>query len=228
MPSHFSKRSSGASYFQRSLQGMVRTRRCYLPGTVQARSDRGIIVLIDPSRARRGSPPLELQLEPLTPEELNYRDSSQIKGAAEIMANEAFGVPYYYGIERLCTMATNNVEELLSLAATLYDELTGQIGTSQSGPNSFCLRTGKVASGGCETQKGFHPQSAYRNRAARLLDAIGSFCREKTFQPTAPYAPGVTGEIRFSQSELAKIKLEKPGTARTTVLLRKVIAESVA
>ena len=26
-------------------------------------------------------------------------------------------MPYYYGIERLCAMATNNVEELLSLAA---------------------------------------------------------------------------------------------------------------
>ena len=65
------------------------------------------------------------------------------------------------------------------------------------------------------------------NRAARLLDAIGSFCRDKTFQPTAPYAPGVTG-IRFSQSELVKIRREQPGTSGAISILRKVIAESVA
>ena len=52
---------------------------------------------------------LELQLEPLPPEELDHRDSSQVKGAAEIMANDKFGMPYYYGIERLCAMATNNL-----------------------------------------------------------------------------------------------------------------------
>ena len=93
---------------------------------------------------------MTLQLEPLPPEELNYRDSSQVKGAADIMANDAFGMPYYYGIERLCSMATNNVEELLSLAAALYEGL-GPNGPSQSGPNSVCFRTGKAASGSCKT-----------------------------------------------------------------------------
>ena len=29
--------------------------------------------------------------------------------------------PYYFGMERLCAMSTNNVEELLALAAGLYD-----------------------------------------------------------------------------------------------------------
>ena len=58
-----------------------------------------------------------------------------------------------------------------------------------------------------------------------MLDAIGNFCREKTFQPTAPYAPGVTG-VRFSQSELNKIR--QLGASKTIGTLRKVIAESVA
>jgi len=62
-------------------------------------------------------------------------------------------------------------------------------------------------------------------RAARLLDAIGSFCREKTFQRTAPYAPGVTG-IRFSLSELSKIR--QLGASDAIRVLRKVVAESVA
>ena len=66
------------------------------------------------------------------------------------MANEAFGVPYYYGVERLCAMATNNVEELLSLAAALYEGLQGEIGPSQSGPHPFFVRTRKTVARGRE------------------------------------------------------------------------------
>src|SRR5580700_7065312 len=83
-----------------------------------------LLILVARDEARRQ---LALQLEPLPTEELELRDSSQVQGAAEIMANEAFGVPYYYGIERLCAMATNNVEELLSLAAALYDGLRAKL-----------------------------------------------------------------------------------------------------
>jgi hypothetical protein len=38
------------------------------------------------------------------------------------------------------------------------------------------------------------PRRARNGRQAlQLLDAIGQFCREETYQPNAPYAPGVTG-----------------------------------
>jgi hypothetical protein len=184
-----------------------------------------LLILVARDEARRQ---MELELEPLTPDELNYRDSSQVKGAAEIMANEAFGVPYYYGIERLCTMATNNVEELLSLAATLYDGLRAKLVLRKSDLILSAFEQEKLLRGAAKRKRDFIPKAHTEgNRAARLLDSIGNLCREKTFQPTAPYAPGVTG-IRFSQSELAKIRLEKRGTAGTTGVLRKVIAESVA
>jgi hypothetical protein len=52
----------------------------------------------------------------LTEEELEDRDSSQLRGAAELFMHEELGMPYYFGFERLCVMATSNVEELLGLA----------------------------------------------------------------------------------------------------------------
>src|SRR5438105_14932659 len=51
----------------------------------------------------------------LTAEELEDRDSSQLRGAAELFMHEELGIPYYFGFERLCVMATSNVEELLAL-----------------------------------------------------------------------------------------------------------------
>ena len=66
---------------------------------------------------------MSLDLGPLSPDELDQRDSSQVQAAADIFLHEELKVPYYFGIERLCVMATSNVEELLSLAAALYDGL---------------------------------------------------------------------------------------------------------
>jgi hypothetical protein len=66
---------------------------------------------------------MTLELVPLRAEELDERDSSQVEAAAEIFMNEELKIPYYFGIEQLCRMATSNVEELLSLAAVLYEAL---------------------------------------------------------------------------------------------------------
>jgi hypothetical protein len=64
-------------------------------------------------------------------------------------------------------------------------------------------------------------------RAQRLLDAIGAFCRQKTFVPNAPYAPGVTG-IRLSQEELAKLDSHRTGLIESISVLKRVLTECVA
>src|SRR5437016_9352218 len=55
---------------------------------------------------------MSLELAPLSREELDERDSSQVQAAAELFLHEELRIPHYYGIERLCILATNNVEEL--------------------------------------------------------------------------------------------------------------------
>ena len=55
--------------------------------------------------------------------ELDEKDSSKEKHAAEIFLHEELNIPYYFGMERLSALATNNVNELLFLAAALYDNL---------------------------------------------------------------------------------------------------------
>jgi hypothetical protein len=183
-----------------------------------------ILILVARDEARRQ---LTLQLEPLPQEELDQRDSSQVKGAAEIVAYNTLGMPYYYGVERLCAMATNNVEELLALAAALYEGLRAKIVLRRSADLILSApEQERLLRSAARRKREFIPKAHTEGtRAARLLDAIGSFCREKTFQRTAPYAPGVTG-IRFSLSELSKIR--QLGASDAIRVLRKVVAESVA
>jgi hypothetical protein len=184
-----------------------------------------VLILIARDEAKKQ---LALQLEPLPSEELDQRDSSQVAAAAEIMANDAFGIPYYYGIDRICAMATNNVEELLSLAAALYDGLRAKLVLRRA---ELCLspvEQEKLLKATAKRKRDFIPKSHTEGtRASNLLDAIGSFCREKTFQPSAPYAPGVTG-IRLSQSELRKFRQTQGPAPTSFSVLRRVLSESVA
>jgi hypothetical protein len=125
-------------------------------------------------------------------------------------------------------MATNNIEELLSLAAALYEGLRAKLVLRRADLILSAFEQEKLLREAARRKREFIPKAhSEGTRAARLLDAIGSFCREKTFQPTAPYAPGVTG-IRFSQSELAKMRREQPRATDAISVLRKVMSESVA
>ena len=215
------------------LQGNLRYHEWFVRGhsisqapSVQAIEELfSILILIYRDEAKRQ---LALQLEPLPTEELEQRDSSQVKGAAEIIANDAFGLPYYYGIERLCAMATNNVEELLSLAAALYEGLRAKLVLRRTDLILSAVEQEKLLKAAAKRKREFIPKAhSEGTRAARLLDSIGEFCRERTFLRSAPYAPGVTG-IRFSQSELNKIKHDRAAAMTSLAGLRRVISESVA
>src|SRR5271163_787898 len=138
---------------------------------------------------------------------LEERDSSAVRGAAEIFANYELKVPYYFGMERMCALATNNVEELLSLAAALYEGMKAkQVLRRQTQPQLLPREQEKRLREAAGRKRDFIPRSHTEGtRAQRLLDSIGVFCRERTFLINAPYAPGVTG-VRLSNSEIAKLK----------------------
>ncbi|MCG8343874.1 MAG: hypothetical protein MI685_01785 [Chlorobiales bacterium] len=164
----------------------------------------------------------------LSAEELEDKDNSQVRGAAKIFIHEELKIPYYYGLNCLCDLATNNIEELLSLSAALYDGLQAkqvlrrpQLVLSPSEQEKILIKAAKLKSQ-------FIPKNHTEgSRALRLLDSIGKFCREKTFQRNAPYAPGVTG-VRLSQSEFIKLNaLSKPLGSSSEVLIR-VLAECSA
>ena len=164
----------------------------------------------------------------LTAEELEDRDSSQVRGAAEIFMHEDLKIPYYFGLDRLCTMATNNVEELLSLAAALYVGIRAKQILSKPELILSPVEQEKLLKDAASRKREFIPKNHTEGtRAQRLLDSIGVYCREKTFAPNAPYAPGVTG-VRLSRSELAKLTAANNPLGAPGVLLARVLAECAA
>lgn len=164
----------------------------------------------------------------LSTDELEDRDNSQVRGAAEIFMHEELKIPYYFGLDRLCVMATSNIEELLSLAAALYVGLQAKQVLRKPELILSPLEQEKLLKEAAKRKREFIPRNHTEgSRAQRLLDSIGVYCREKTFAPNAPYAPGVTG-VRLSQAELAKLNSASKPLANQGALVMRVLAECAA
>lgn len=174
-----------------------------------------------------GKQQMSLTLDPIPAQELEERDSAQLEGAAAIFMHEELDVPYYFGIDRLCLMASSNVDELLVLSAELYEGLRANQILRRTDlaltPHEQDKRLKEVAKRKREFISRSHNEGT---RARQLLDAIGTYCRRKTFQPSAPIAPGVTG-VRLSQPQLAKLFSKDGPMAMKAGTLRKVLAECV-
>ena len=169
---------------------------------------------------------MSLDFGPLSVDELRERDSSQVQAAANIFLHQALKIPYYFGIDRLCVMATNNLEELLSLAAVLYDGLRAKQILSRTELLLSPAEQERLLKDAARRKRDFISKNHTEGtRARRLLDAIGSYCRERTFLPNAPYAPGVTG-VRLTSARIAE--LNAGGYHKFGEHLRRVLAECVA
>lgn len=170
----------------------------------------------------------QLSFVPLAVEELEERDKSSVQAAAEIFAHDEAALPAYYGMDALCSMATNNIEELLGLAAALYDGLEAKQMLRRTEAILTAKDQERLLTDAAERKRDFISRShSEGTRSKSLIDAVGSFCREKTFAPTAPYSPGVTG-VRLSQSELDKLLQGKGGPEKLVNNLRQVLSECVS
>ena len=164
----------------------------------------------------------------LSAEEIDDKDSSSLRGAAEIQLHEELKLPYYYGLERLCVMATYNVEELLSLAAALYDGIVAKQVLRERNPELSPADQEKILSESATQRLKFVPKHHTEgSRAQKLITSIGGYCRERTFLPNAPYAPGVTG-VRLSHTEMERLQTSSKMLGEQGVLLKRVLSECIA
>jgi hypothetical protein len=164
----------------------------------------------------------------LSTEALEDRDNSQVRAAAELFMHLELKIPYYFGIDRLCVMATNNVEELLSLAAPLYEGLQSRQILRKPEIILSPEEQERLIKEAAKKKWDFIPKSHTEGQRAQcLLESIAVFCKEKTYLPNAPYAPGVTG-VRLSKSEMDKLTRKDRPLGEPGSRLAKVLAECAA
>ena len=170
---------------------------------------------------------LSFDLMPIPAEELDTRDSSALVGAAEIFAHRYDQAPYYFGMESVCRLSMNNIEELLSICGALYEKLKAK-NILNKDLHLSPAEQDKIVRDVAKRKREFIKNSnTHGMRAQRLIDSMGEFCMERTFKPNAPIAPGVTG-FRLSLNALGELSSEKNQSIREFRLLRSVLSECIA
>jgi hypothetical protein len=133
-------------------------------------------------------------------EELDDKDDSGVRAAAELFISQEFGLPYFFGPSRLAQLGSFNVEQYLQLAGDLFEEALAQSLLRQR-PTLSPERQHAILRGAYEARVKDLPRRAKNGRdVLNFITSVGKFCREVTFQPNAPYAPGVNG-VAISMQE---------------------------
>jgi len=130
---------------------------------------------------------------PLSPGELSERSDSQVRAAAELFLAHEFGLPYYFGTHKLANLASWNTEQFMRLAGDEFEEVVSSRVVQRS-PTLDAGRQDALLRAASSAFWNEIPRRAKNGETVlKLLDSIARFCRQRTYEPTAPYDPGVTG-----------------------------------
>jgi hypothetical protein len=138
--------------------------------------------------------------ESLDEEELREKDDSAVKKAAELFLAREYGIPYYYGTERIARLASLNIQQFLGLAGDIFEEaiaaelLRRPTRLSPARQHALMKRAAKAVWDEI-------PKRVRNGPAVRaFLESVGKFAHWYTYRATAPNDPGVGGTaIRMSE-----------------------------
>ncbi len=169
--------------------------------------------------------------ESLDEEDLNNRDDSSVNNAAELFLAKEFGLPYFYGPERIARLASLNIQQFLGLAGDVFEESSAALllGKPTELPPSRQHALMKKAA------KAVWEDIPHRVRHGRdlrrLLENIGRFSHWYTYRPTAPNDPGVSGTaIRMSERALLlddQYRKNRPEISQFADLLASALAHNL-
>jgi hypothetical protein len=191
---------------------------------------RGLEILIE-RELRKTQKGLFDEIEALNSSELERKDDSSIKQAAELFLAKEFDLPYYFGAARIARLASLNIEQFLGLGGAIFEEvIAGELiqGATQvlSAKRQHALIKKAAAAVWADM-----PNKVRHGRELRLLlDSVGRFSAWYTYRVTAPNDPGVAGTaIRMSERRmlLDRGSLEKrPERARFADLIASAMAHN--
>ena len=136
----------------------------------------------------------QLSFDFMLPEEdLDRKEASSIRSAAEYLVSKDAKVPYYFGMSRLAYLASSNIEQFLAFAGEIFEdcisaELLGRsIAVAPRRQETIFKRVAK-------RRWDEIPRRIPNGREVQnFLEAIADFAIWETMKPRASYSPGVTG-----------------------------------
>lgn len=148
---------------------------------------------------------LRLDLIPLAVDELQHREDSAVRAAADLLICTEFKIPYYCGFSRLAAISSQNIEQFVWLAAEIFEEMSSIMLLQGSGKLSCDAQQRIIKNAISKKAKSLAQGMRHGEKVKQLVLSIAQFSRWATHQPTASYAPGVTG-FGITNAERARLK----------------------
>jgi|TARA_R110000851_G_scaffold310283_2_gene470033 hypothetical protein len=136
----------------------------------------------------------QLSLEfPMDVNELHNKNNADVTNAAYLFMSIEYEIPYYFSFKTLSKLSSYNIEQFLSFGAEMFEEMISnkmkgdEIMLSDSKQNKIIENVAK------KKWKRIDMEVPYAKDIQKFLKSLGNFSKKQTFQPNAPYAPGVSG-----------------------------------
>jgi hypothetical protein len=191
-----------------------------LEGTTRERAVawRALEILIerDERKPQRG---LFDESSPLDEDELQARDDNSVQQAAELFLAREYGLPYFFGPDRIARLASLNIQQFLGLAGDIFEEVAAAALLRR--PSALSpVRQHELMKAAARSVWNEIPRRVRHGRELRnFLEGVGRFSAWYTYRPTAPNDPGVGGTaIRMSERAL----LMDPSAIRSRPDLRRL------
>lgn len=139
-------------------------------------------------------------------EELQKKDDSAVRSAAELFVAKRFRLPYYFGFSKIASVASSNIEQFLATAGELFEESSSAAILKEP----FQLSAKRQHAILKRAARQWWEQDVLRSlplqsEVRRFVESIGRFSNWETYRPNAPYAPGVTG-ISITMAERDQLR----------------------
>jgi hypothetical protein len=203
-----------------------------LTGSVRERAIawRTLEILIE-REIRRPQKGLFDDMTPMNEGELNDKDDAKVKQAAELFLAREYGLPYYFGPERLSRLASLNIQQFLGLGGDVFEEaLAAEL---LKKPHALSpQRQHDLMKKAAEAVWEDIPKRVRHGRELRnFLEAIGKFSEWYTYSPTARNDPGVGGTaIRMSDRSMlmdTAYLRSRPDQRRLAAILASALAHNL-
>ncbi len=169
----------------------------------------------------------------LLPPDTLYDDANKSKNsieeAAELFLAKDYKLPYYCGFQKIISLSSFNINQFLKLGGSLFEEI--MIMNRLKKTDKLCLSPLRQQAIIEKIARNFLNEISktmpYGSQVFRLIDSIGKICKEETYKPTAPYAPGVTG-VAITMSDYERLRNEAKKENEKSLFLYRVIESAVA
>ncbi len=179
--------------------------------------------------ARRiGKPQSEFGFEPLLPVDLDKAASGTLEPARMFVAKRN-GLPYYFGAKVVAQLASSNVEQFLSLSATLFDRLLNSGGLGRHGyrPLRPSEQHRVILAQSHAYVEDLRTSLPYGQDVYNLLTAIAELGRDESLRPNVPITPGVTG-VSIQESDRVELIERTRSGDEDAVRLTNTLASAIA